>query len=759
MNKRLFQLIMASIVGLMFIFGDIFLLYAQESSSAEFTLEEIVVTAEKREADMQKVPIAMDAISGEELGLEGKTNVDDILRDLANVSIFNSQDGMRVAIRGLTDNGEFGDGMKTSGSMVGVNVDGVQNSESNAGQNLFDVERVEVLYGPQSTLYGSNSPGGIVNIVTTAPKTDKYSVAINANYGSFDSQTFQTVLNAPVIQDKVALRLSVSRSKQNSWFSGSTGSKNTSARLKILWQANDDLSITATPYWSKNSGGGMMGDTVKPFDYQDGYWWAASGGGPNAVTWTNIGKVTDPWTKAETQGGPGGGNARDQITKGLSGDINWTSFLGTVAFVPSYSKASSKGTMTNTSGYSFDTDDYTKQTGTELRMTNPEDFKLFQWIIGGTYNKSEQGMSNISRDPTVDSQYSYVISKKKALYANITYPLWFYEKFALTLGYRQSWDRMDSQFTGVPPWATDPNDVQADQHHSNFTKPDLKYGFNWDAADNVMVYGSYASSFRSVDAKSTSDKANEPETLKSYNLGAKSRFLDNKLQLNTSIYLYQYKNKYEQTESESAYVNVADWVADYPDIAERDDDGDGIAYVSSRGWPIVGDFKSLGVDISASWIITSRDRLNLSVSHLDAKWDSLTKPASEDYPLIFPEKSYKNITNFNSPTWSLTASYDHSFQLGSFGTLTPSMDAQYKSSTWLTWNHMDTDPHGVSFQEAYHLLNGSATFNHASGKWSVNANVKNILNYGLKRSYFAQGSGALRIGDPRTYQIGLNVKF
>lgn len=757
MRKRSLHLIFTSILGLMFVFGDVLVPYAQETKTDEFTLEEITVTAQKRTESQQKVPITMDAIKGDELALQGKNNVDDILRDLPTVQIFNSQDGMRVSIRGLTDNGEFGSGLKTSGSMVGLNIDGVQNSESNAGQNLLDVERVEVLYGPQSTLYGSNSPGGIVNIVTTSPKTDKYSASIGANYGSFKTLNFQGVVNVPVVLDKLALRLAVSRSKQNSWFSGSTGSKNTSVRLKVLWQANDDLSITVTPLWSKNGGGGMMGDTVKPFDYQDGSWWSASGGGPNPIVWTNGGKVTDPWTIATTQGGPGGGNARDQITKGLNGDINWNTFFGTVAFVPSYSKASSKGKMTNNDGYVFDTDDYTKQTGTELRVTNPEDFTLFEWIVGATYNKSEQGMSNVSRDPAVDSQYNYVVSKKKALYANITYPLWFYEKFALTLGFRQSWDKMDSQFVGAPPW--DPTLVQADQHHSNFSKPDLKYGFNWDAADNVMVYGSYASSFRSVDAKSASDKANEPETLQSYNLGVKSKVFDNKLQLNGSIYYYNYHNKYEQTEGESANVKVSDWVAYYPTLAARDVDGDGMVYLDSRGWPITGDFKSLGVDLSASWIITSVDRLNLNVSHLDAKWKELTKPAGETYPLIFPEKSYKNITNFNSPTWSLTTSYEHNFELGSFGTLTPSIDAQYKSSTWLTWSHMDTDPHGVSFQEAYYLLNGSATFYHASGKWSVNASVKNIMDYAVKRSYFAQGSGALRIGDPRVYQVGLKVNF
>ncbi len=755
MKKGTFKIIFALITVFMFILGGAFVLCAQEPTSDEFTLEEITVTAQKRAENQQKVPIAMDAISGEELALAGKTNVDDILRDLSNVSIYTSQEGMRVSIRGITDNGSVTSGIKTSSSMVGVNVDGVQNSETSAGQNLFDVERVEVLYGPQSTLYGSNSPGGIVNIVTAAPKTDRYSVSVGANYGSFDTQIFQTVLNVPVMQDRLALRLAASRSKQNSWMPGSTGFKNTSARLKILWQASDNLAVTVTPSWSKNGNGGMMGDSVRPFDYQDGSWWS-SGRGPNGDTvWTNEGKVTDPWTKATTQGGPGGGgNSRDQITKGLSGDINWKAAFGTVTFVPSYSKATSKGTMTNMEGYIYDSDDFTKQTGTELRATNSEDFALFTWIMGATYNKSEQGMSNVPRDPTLDSQLNYAVSKKKALYANIAYPLWFNEKLALTLGYRQSWDQMDSQFVGAP-W--DPNAV--DQKHGKFTKPDLKYGFNWDVADNLMIYGSYASSYRCVNAQAPPGTEDDPETLKSYTLGEKARLLDNKLQLNGSVYYYKYQNKYDQTEGQSAYINLADWVAYYPALATKDTDGDGIVYVDARGWPVAGDFNSLGADLSASWIITSMDRLNLGISYLDGKWDSLTRPADEYYPLIFPAKSYKDVTNFNSPKWSLTADYEHNFMLGSFGALTPSIDAQYKSSTWLTFTQADGDPHGLGFQEAYYLLNGSATFNHASGMWSANFSVKNILNYAAKRSYFTQGGGALRVGDPRTYQIGVNVKF
>jgi iron complex outermembrane recepter protein len=755
MSKRSFHLFITSIIGLMFVLGDVLVLYAEETKSDEFTLEEITVTAQKRVENQQKVPISMDAISGDELALSGKNNVDDILRDLSNVSIYTSQDGMRVSIRGITDNGSDFNNIKTSASLVGVNLDGVQNSGGNAGQNLFDVERVEVLYGPQSTLYGSNSPGGIVNIVTASPKTDKYSASIGVNYGSFDSLNLQGVLNVPVIKDKVAIRLAISNSKENSWFSGSTGSKNTSARLKMLWQPNDNLSVTVTPSWAKNSNGGMMGDSVRPFDYQDGSWWGKSAAPPGEpAQWINNGKVTDPWTKADAQGGPpGGGNSNDQITKGLSGDINWTASFGTIAFVPSYSKSSASGTMTDPNNNVFNTDNFNKQTGAELRITNSEDFTLFQWIVGATYNKSEQGMDNIAIDPTVDSQISYATSTKKALYANITYPFWFYENLALVMGYRQSWDKMDSFFDFSMPGGPAPTPT-----HGNFSKPDIKVGFNWDAENNLMLYGSYASSYRGVNAQAPRGTENSPETMKSYTIGAKSRAFDNKLQLNASLYYYKYHNKYDQTEAVDAFVNIADWVAIYPTIAVKDD-GTGHATLEGRGMPVSGDFNSLGVDLSVSWIITSADRLSFNLSHLDSKWTSLTRPADDTYPLIFPERSYKNVTNFNSPKWSLTANYEHNFEVGSWGTLTPSIDAQYKSSTWLSFTQADGDPHGLGFQEGYYLINGAATFNHASGIWSANFSVKNIMNYAAKRSYFTQGGGSLRIGDPRTYLIGLNIKF
>ena len=716
-------------------------LFAQEGATEEFTLEEITVTAQKREENLQKVPIAMESISGQELALEGRNNVDDILRTLSNVTINTMSDGMRISIRGLTDtsNLDGGTNFKASGSMVGVNIDGAQNNMSSAGQNLFDVERVEVLYGPQSTLYGSNSPGGIVNVVTASPKTDRYSASFGINYGSYNYLNLQASLNAPVIQDKVALRLAVNKTNKDGYVSGSSGTKNTAVRLKALWQVNDDLSITLTPSWAKNGSGGMMSGNVKPFRYEDGYYSDGT-------------KVTDPWTKAEGETEQGlTGEGSDQITKGLNGDVSWNTSIGTVTFVPSYSKSGTDSVQTDrfVNNAVVERTQSSKETAAELRITNPQDFELFEWIIGASYDKYNQEFASDYRDPDIADNYFYRNATKKALYGNVIYPLSFYEKLAVTLGYRQGWDRTDSRGMPMPgSQSRAPNITSV-----SFSKPDVKFGLNWDAAENVMVYGSFANSYRSG-----SRSAEEAEKLAAYTLGAKSRFFDNKLQLNSSIYYYDYKNKAQRTERRFAYVSEADYFGyDYNEDGVVDDTE---ITLEGRGSEILGKFRNIGVDLSATWIITTEDKLDLSVSYLNGKWSGLTRAADENYPDIWPEVSYEGNMTDNSSKLSITAAYERNIILGDWGTLTPSIDGQYKSHFALMFDPGGEDNSGYNYQESYFLWNGAATFNSASGKWSLNASVKNIFNYAVKRSFTAQGPNYLMmLGDPRTYQVGLNIKF
>jgi hypothetical protein len=104
----------------------------------------------------------------------------------------------------------------------------------------------------------------------------------------------------------------------------------------------------------------------------------------------------------------------------------------------------------------------------------------------------------------------------------------------------------------------------------------------------------------------------------------------------------------------------------------------------------------------------------------------------------------------------MTASYEHNFDIGSYGVLTPHIDVQHKTGFDLTFDQSDGKGYGK--QEAYFLYNASLGFNSAGGKWSINAIVKNITNYAVKKSYEADQQ-VLRLGDPRTYEATVSVKF
>jgi len=770
MSKRLFQIIPALIAGLMFVFGDALFLCAQESKSDEFTLEEITVTAQKRAENQQKVAIPMDVISGEDLAATGKSSVDDILSTLSNVMVSYNTDGMRVSLRGITENEVTMNDLHVSNPAVAINVDGAFNKSSTAGQNLFDVERVEVLAGPQSTLYASNSPGGIVNVVTAAPKTDKYSASASIEAGNFGVFKGQGMVNVPLVSEKLAMRLAYNQEKQDPYVSGSdqTGTNTKSARLKTLWNATDAFNSTITLNWSKRGNGGMMGGQVQAFDYQDGYWYTAAG--------VKGSKVTDPWTAVAAGGGgppgaaPNGPNSADQTTKGITAEINWSSVVGNLSIVPQYSKTTSddQGQNEATDGtiYMSYTHMQDVQKGVEARMTSAEGF-LFKWIAGVNYYKSE---GERLTDYSAYYDYTKVFSNSennKAIFADITYP--FTDTLRGTAGYRQSWDKIDV-------YEYPATVVAGGEYGQEYTSPDYKAGLEYDLADNSMLYFTYATSYRvNPMAANQGKRTIKPEKLNAFTVGAKNRFLGNKLQLNAAAYYYDYKNKEAQVNEDGRIamgttVYESDIVTPEgkPYNSNSDDDyTDQLMGGPGSEDPWIkqhGTFRTIGVDLSADWVATSMDRVNFGVTYLNAKWKELEmvfywhKLENGKVVEYWPSggMDYSGWKNTYSPTWTLNLGYEHNFILGSFGALVPRVDVMYKSDYILDYNPSN---YPVNYQEPYYLVNASATLSAASGTWSVNAYVKNATNYAAK-NFLASGMGfSMGISDPRTYGAVLSVKF
>jgi iron complex outermembrane receptor protein len=770
MNKRYFLFFMTLTIGFILAFGDVSALFAQETDAEEFTLEEIIVTAQKREENQQKVPIAMEVIKGDTLALMGKDNVDDILKDVSNVMINTSSDGMRVSMRGIADDSGVMEGQHVGGSTVAINVDGAYNNMSNVGNNLFDVERVEVLFGPQSTMYGSNSPGGIINVETANPKTDQFSASGTVEYGTSNLLNVQAMLNAPVVQDKFALRLAANKSLLDSYVQPDSKANDTTAvRLKALWSATDTFEITVTGNWQNMINGGMMSGGVVPFVNQD--------------------DVEDPWT----WDGQGVGNSEDQTTKGVNANIVWNTSIGNFELIPSYNESESTGRETRTQEsfpggpmvtQTFDMGRGNTQEGADLRITNSADFTLFTWILGGTYYKSEQKNTTDYVDPTSVDESRTTTQSKEAIYANATVPI--SDRFRLNGGYRQSWDESKSTSTG--------NRAETSGNPEGYNKPDYKAGLEYDAAENVMLYGNYASSYRSGDSMAMADADGnypDPEELDSYTIGLKSRWLENKLQFNVTAYWYDYKNKLCTGFKQATGLTEEDLGDDYISIGV-DDRGNPSAVQTPDGqYPTMdvdpvtgaptdadkngeygdiynfqindpnsqgtGTFTSKGIDLQTTWVPTGSDRVNLSISYLDAQWETLS--FHYYWSMYWPDENYEGLTPTNSPKWSVTGNYEHVFMLGGFGTLTPRIDLYYKSEYSMIWNPADKDPLGYGVQEAYTTFDLSAALDHSSGRWSLNAYCKNVTNYAVKKSYMGMMSYTMMIGDPRTYGASLSVRF
>jgi iron complex outermembrane receptor protein len=256
-------------------------------------------------------------------------------------------------------------------------------------------------------------------------------------------------------------------------------------------------------------------------------------------------------------------------------------------------------------------------------------------------------------------------------------------------------------------------------------------------------------------------------------VGSKNRFFGNKLQVNVAAYWYDYKNKAANINNDGSSRNTSVYVVNLYDtttdeyVTYPNTSADGYYSGEIRdplGQGQLARFRTIGMDLSTQWVITSKDRLNLGVSYLDATWQDLKMnfgykyrdPDTGELSNFWPTdgKDYSGYTNTFSPKWTITSSYEHIFALGSYGMLTPYIDLEYKTSYFLDYYNKP-----ITYQEAYYLINGFLTFTPSSGVWTLNGYVKNATNYAVKNFFINMGTPSLGIGNPRTYGAVLSVKF
>ena len=720
--KKVLVLVFIAAVGFGFVFGDVSSIYAQE----EFTLEEITVTAQKREENQQKVPIVMQVVSGEDMQELGYNNLDEIISTLAGAYVNTAGDGFRVSIRGISDDiratGPYND-YTVSTPSVAVNVDGVYTQGRTSGAGLYDMERVEVLYGPQSTLYSSASPGGIVNIVTADPKTDKYEASGSLEYGNYNTLQLQGVMNAP-LSDSVALRAAFSTSVHDGYMSnGSMDEDIKSARLKTLFKPNDALSLVVTGELTKT--GGIGASMIDGFVSQD--------------------DLGDPWANSDDDPSP----PRDLDRRKITAHFDWDLGFGTITLLPSYNTEDSHDaqSMEDNSGNQYTR--YMDRTGTEkgveLRVASSSDSSI-QWILGGNYYRMNT-RQNLTSVPLFGQPTDRRVAETTdAVYGNVTYPVT--DTFRVTGGLRYTKDVNDLIEI---QYRIEEGLGRTDYQHCNIPYKDFDYkiGFEMDLGTDSMIYVDWSSSYRPVGM--SIKPTLKPETLDAYTLGMKNRFLGNKLQVNVATYFYDYKN----------YVASFGMVADPANFNRTDPGAD-----------TNGDLEYAGVDLQTSAILGSNDKLDFSVSYLQSQFTRLI--FDFDNPL-FPDLDYSGKPETFTPEWTFDVNYSHNFDLTNGGVLTARIDSRYQTDylvnvidLYQRTEGMELGPMNAVFyyeflsqapwvtQEAHHISNASIIYTHPDGKLTLTGYIKNIENYAEKKHMMMSFT---MIGAPRTYGAVLTVRY
>ncbi|MDA5194767.1 TonB-dependent receptor [Govanella unica] len=516
------------------------------------TLEEIIVTAQKRAENLQTVPVAISAFSETALAKIGAVGIADIAGRTPNF-VMNRKNLVepQFFIRGVGTNTNSAAGDPT----VGIFMDEVYvGRASGAAFDFFDLERVEVLRGPQGTLYGRNTSGGAVNIITKKP-SDKPYVKLEGTYGNYNTLELKAVGNAP-INDKVFVKLSgLHRSHEGystSLINGNDLGKedNWSGRAQILFQPNDDLRILLSGDYTKDRNGGnarvpyliFPGATTgyvrakypADTDLRDSF--ANPNSFQNREVYGVYGRIDYDMSFATLT----------SLSAYRHNELHWFEDLGT----PSIPLLLKNDNRANEKSHQF---------SQELRLTSLPGSKV-NWVTGLFYfdekvSRNDNYVTSFLLVPAAGGDVTFfqdVTSKSYAAFGQMTYP--FTETLSVTGGLRWTHDKKDAfqaatnntnnPTSGIPLFPNGPYAVPAEHSWSALTG---RLALEYKDADGPLLYASVSRGYKSgIYASQNNVIANvgiplPPEHSWTYEAGIKSDWLDNRLRFNATGFYTDYR--------------------------------------------------------------------------------------------------------------------------------------------------------------------------------------------------------------------------
>jgi len=755
-------------------------LHAQTVSNApesDSQIQDIVVTAQKRAQSLSDVGLTVNVVGAQQLERQNVNNVADLTRTLPGLTVATTVSGIPIyTLRGVSFNVAYFGAQPT----VSVYIDEAPLSFPVMTQGaLMDLERVEVLKGPQGTLFGQNSTAGAINYISAKP-TDDFHAGIRASYGSFDTAQAEAYLSGP-LGPNLKARLAVSGTKSGPWQRSVTrdaelgDQRKLAARLLLDWQPSEKLKVAVNINgWLDKS------DTLAPqtFVHQ-----------PNVAATADPALYTSPLTAR---------NARDADWwpgYNYRNDIKF--FQSVVRMDYDFSDAATLTSLTNYAdvdvravndfagkalnfGSTIDTG-YAKAFSQELRLSGDVADKRIHYLLGASY-QYDKSLENYALHSTVGSAFRNVAGipglnftevVQRGLQSNTTWAGFgsvdwkATDKLTLSAGFRQTHiehksigctrDGGDGSLAnvfdvlggairggaGLPPSPPIPPGgcitlgptfapfLQQDSFKENSFS--WRLNANYKVDDDILLYVTASRGFKGGNypvPAATSYIQLAPvkqEKLTAYEGGTKARLFDRHLLINAAIYYYDYANKQLETNFIDPVFGQLQVLANIPKSSVK------------------------GFEIDAVLAPVHGLTISSAVTYADSK----IRGAFRGFDVFGNNVSLSgNPFNF-APKWISVSNAEYEFGL------TDNLDGfvggtyTYNSKTYA--DLADSAPLAI---RSFGILDLRAGLTSASKKWEVVASVRNVSNVYTWSNMHTGGDSILRYPNmPRTYGISLSYKY
>jgi iron complex outermembrane receptor protein len=712
---------------------------APGAESAATELEEVIVTAQRRTENLQNVPIAITAVSADRVEALHATRLTDLAGVAPGLVLDRGSANDTVTLRGVGGGGRnIG-----FGSRAGVYLDGVYIGQSTAlNQPMLDIERIEVLRGPQGTLFGRNTVSGAVSIITRPPEDDFHADLVAAT-GNQDYQKYSVVANAPLGTDKLLGKFSFVDEQRDGFTKNLYNGDHVIGSLDLQsWRA----ALRAQPTDA------LTLDLIVDDTQDDSF-----RSGPESISTLTGGGTTDPNAPKPFETNTNTRRIKEGSNKGVNFTVNYSlPVAATLTSITAYRE--SRLFVQADNDYSpvdfvkTDYHDAFDQFSQELRLASDQDGRM-RWVAGvffldeqaDTHRDAGWGAAapllglGLAANSITPADAS-IDTRSYAVFGSFDYD--FTDRWTLNTGLRYTDETRDLRFdldgstSGLIGIATLDNfhDDASEDHWTPVV------GLTFKASDDVNLYVRYSEGFKSggwnvdflnrnqikdLDGNGRVDFAFLTETVTSYELGVKAEMLDRRLR-----------------------ANVAAFQSDYQDYQIN-------SFVHFPGGVTViqltnaAKVETKGVELSLEAVPVEGLLLTLDAAYIDAKFDKFpgggaagTDASGNQLPFA-PEWSGSISAQYSVPITAWNA------RLELFG------QYAYRDPTYAGQENLPTQELG-----ARNLTNARVSLEFAK-RWGITVWGNNVFedSYLTNQTRDFFGTRFVERGDPRTYGLELSARF